>query len=91
MSYASELFAGESIPSGMRSVPAEAWIEGTSIASSKRILEHSVSMPSYESVLSLLWIDQDIDRKVTGEDEGDTEEEVSNARWSWSRDRREER
>jgi Zn-dependent peptidase ImmA (M78 family) len=89
-SYAADLFAGESIRSGMRSVPAGAWLEGPSIDSSKRILEHSVSMPSYESVLTLLWIDNDIDRKVTGEDEGDAEEDASNSRWSWNRYRREE-
>jgi Zn-dependent peptidase ImmA (M78 family) len=89
-SYAADLFAGESVRGGMRSVPAEAWLEGSSIDNSKRILEHSVSMPSYESVLTLLWIDKDIDQKVTGGDEGDAEEEASNGRWSWNRYRRDE-
>jgi Zn-dependent peptidase ImmA (M78 family) len=89
-SYAADLFAGESIPGGIRSVPAEAWLAGPNIDLSKRILEHSITMPRYESVLTLLWIDADIDRKVTGEDEADVEDEASDSRWSWNRYRREE-
>jgi Zn-dependent peptidase ImmA (M78 family) len=89
-SYAADLFAGESIPSGIRSVPAEAWLAGPHIDHSKRILEHSIRMPRYESVLTLLWIDADIDRKVTDKDEADVEDEASDSRWSWNRYRREE-
>jgi Zn-dependent peptidase ImmA (M78 family) len=89
-SYAADLFVGESIPSGIRSVSAEAWLEGPNIDGSKRILEHSIAMPNYDSVLTLLWIDKDIDRNVTGEDEGDAEQDASDAGWSWNRYRREE-
>lgn len=87
-SYAADLFAGDSIPAGMRSAPASAWLEGARIDSSKRILEESISMPSYESVLTLLWIDKDIDAYVIGDDEAEAEQAASDSRWSWNRYRR---
>ena len=89
-SYAADLFAGQPTSAGMRSVPADAWLEGARIDSSKRILEHSVPMPTYESVLTLLWIDKDIDKYVTGDDEADAEQAGSDSRWSWNRYRRED-
>jgi hypothetical protein len=51
-------------------------------------MEESIAMPFYESVLTLLWIDKDIDRYLTGEDEYDAEQEASDRRWSWNRYRR---
>lgn len=42
-------------------------------------------MPTYGSVLTLLWIDKDIDQYITGEDEYDAEEQESDSRWSWNR------
>ncbi len=50
---------------------ATAWLEGDRIDSSKMIQEESIAMPTYDSVLTLLWIDKDIDQYVTGEDEYD--------------------
>ena len=88
LSYAADFFAGKQIPRGMRSVPASAWLEGAQIDGSKRIMEDSVAMPSYDSVLSLLCIDRDIDRYVTGNDQEDEEQKNSDARWSWNRYRR---
>jgi IrrE N-terminal-like domain len=83
--YAADFFRGERLPAGMREVPATAWLEGKSIDSSKTILEESIPMPLYESVLTLLWIDKDIDQYITGEDEYDVEQEASDRRWSWNR------
>ncbi|MGA8013817.1 MAG: ImmA/IrrE family metallo-endopeptidase [Candidatus Acidiferrales bacterium] len=88
--YAADLFAGTPIAPGMRSVPAEAWLEGSRIDGAKRILEHSIPMPTYDSVFTLLWIDKDIDKYVTGDDEADAEQEASDSRWSWNRYRRDE-
>ena len=89
--YAADYFRGEPLPSGMQSVEATAWLEGARIDSSKMIKEDSIAMPAYNSVLTLLWIDEDIDRYVSGEDECDAEEAESDSRWSWNRYRDPER
>jgi len=83
--YAADFFKGERLPVGMREVKASAWLEGKRIDSNKSIQEESIPMPSYDSVLTLLWIDKDIDRYITGEDEYDAEQEESDGRWSWNR------
>lgn len=83
--YAADFFRGEHLPAGMREVKATAWLEGKRIDSSKTIMEESIPMPSYGSVLTLLWIDKDIDQYITGEDEHDAEQEASDRRWSWNR------
>jgi len=83
--YAADYFRGKTLPSGMRSVKATAWLEGRKIDQTKTIMEDSVAMPSYDSVLSLLWIKEDIDHYVSGEDEYDFEDEESDKRWSWNR------
>jgi Zn-dependent peptidase ImmA (M78 family) len=88
LSYAADFYAGKQIPKGMHTVPANAWLEGAQIDGSKRIMEDSISMPSYDSVLTLLWIDRDIDHYVTGDGEEDEEQRKSDARWSWNRYRR---
>ena len=41
-------------------VKASAWFTGGDYRSNATILEHSIPMPSYDAVLSLLWIDDDI-------------------------------
>jgi len=83
--YAADFFKSDRLPVGMRDVKATAWLEGKRIDSSKMIKEESIAMPSYDSVLTLLWIDKDIDHYVTGEDEYDSEQEESDRRWSWNR------
>jgi Zn-dependent peptidase ImmA (M78 family) len=83
--YAADFFKGELLAEHMREVEATAWLEGERIDSSKSIQEESIAMPSYRSVLTLLWIDKDIDHYVTGEDEYDAEEHESDSRWSWNR------
>src|SRR5205807_10352993 len=83
--YAAGFFKGECLPAEMHEVKAAAWLEGKRIDSSKTILEESIPMASYGSVLTLLWIDNDIDQRLTGEDEYDAEQEASDRRWSWNR------
>ena len=84
-SCAADFFKGERLPVGMHDVSAAAWLEGKRIDARKTILEESIPMPFYGSVLTLLWIDKDIDRYITGEDEYDAEQEASDRRWSWNR------
>jgi hypothetical protein len=83
--YAADFFKGERLPVGMHEVNATAWLEGKRIDSNTTVQEESIPMPSYDSVLTLLWIDKDIDHYVTGEDEYDAEQEESDRRWSWNR------
>lgn len=83
--YAADFFKGEPLPEGMHEVEATAWVEGARIDSSKTIKEDSIGMPAYQSVLTLLWIDKDIDHYVSGEDEYDAEENETDSHWSWNR------
>jgi Zn-dependent peptidase ImmA (M78 family) len=85
LTYAADFYKGKGVPKGMHSVPADAWLDSPKLDSSKRIMEDSIPMPSYNAVLTLLWIDKDIDRYVTDEDEQDAEQEASDSRWSWNR------
>lgn len=88
--YAADFFKSEPLPDGMRDVKATAWLEGKRIDSSKTIMEESIAMPFYGSVLTMLWIDKDIDQYVSGDDEYDAEQEASDGRWSWNRYRERE-
>lgn len=55
--YAYDCFRGEKVPDDLKSVRADLWL-----AESKRnpeyVQEHSIWLPSYDSVLSLLFIDE---------------------------------
>jgi Zn-dependent peptidase ImmA (M78 family) len=86
--YAADHFCAKKVPEGIQSVAAEAWLEGPKIDKTKFIVEESIYMPFYDSVLTLLWVDKDIDQYVTGKDEYEAEQEASDARWSWNRYRR---
>lgn len=85
LTYAADFYKGKGIPKGMHSVPADSWLDGPKLDTSKRIMEDSIAMPSYNAVLTLLWIDMDIDHCVTDEDEQEAEQEASDSRWSWNR------
>jgi len=85
---AADFFMGRDLPQGMHAVPASAWLEGKRIDDTKTIMEGSVALPFYNTVLTLLWIDWDIDRYVTGEDEWEVEQEAADQHWSWNRFRR---
>jgi hypothetical protein len=62
--FASDFFHGDELPRGMQGVAAAAWLNNSQIGSSQRIMEDSIGMPTYNSVLTLLWIDHDIDGPV---------------------------
>jgi hypothetical protein len=57
---ASELFGGKSVQSGWRQVQAAEWFREDAGAFDREdtMQEWSVGMPSYDAVLSLLWVDQ---------------------------------
>ncbi len=87
--YAIDLLAGKSIPLGMQSVPASAWLGSKKVRSTAIIKEESKLLPRYSTVLTLLWIDRDIGG---GEDDEEEEEKPEydpdhftpdGRRWRW--------
>ena len=60
--FASEVFAGKTVPANFESVPASAWLFERGLRTDARILEHSVSLPAYDAVLTLLLIPEPIEQ-----------------------------
>jgi len=58
---AGRFFRGLSAPDGWRSSDAADWLRGGNFRRGAQIKEWSINMFNYESVLSLLWIDDEID------------------------------
>lgn len=59
--FASDLFDGKCVPDKMSLVPASSWIMSNKIFRDAQVKEHSVLLKAYGIVLSLLWIDQEIE------------------------------
>ena len=70
-SYAFNCFRGEQVPTRPESVPADAWIDSANLVDGTRILEESRSLPSYESVLTLLWIKGNIQKHSEHDEENE--------------------
>lgn len=60
-SKATDLFSGMSNPIKKRRVKASNWFTSGNFEKNATITEHSIYMPNYESVLSLIWIDEDLE------------------------------
>ena len=60
-SVAGRLFSGKVIRDGWREVPAEFWLREGGYREDATIKESSLHMPKYESVLTLLWVDEIIE------------------------------
>jgi hypothetical protein len=71
-SYASNCFKGEKVPSAPEPVPASAWIDSLNLKEGSVIHEESRSLPSYDSVLTLLWIKDNIQKRSDYQEEDDT-------------------
>jgi hypothetical protein len=83
--YAADFFGGENLPIGMQTVPVSAWIQEGHFDSTALIKEESRALPRYDTVLSLLWIDQDIDESDE-EDDSNLDLDHFNPdgkRWRW--------
>jgi Zn-dependent peptidase ImmA (M78 family) len=61
---AAYFFRNGGIPPGMKPVPASAWFTPGNYIATATIKEHSISMPNYDAVLTLLWIDEEIDEDL---------------------------
>ncbi len=86
-SYAYDFFNGSELPDTSESVPAYAWIAGD-VAEDSEVMESSFSLPRYNTVLSLLWIYEDIRYSYQQrEDECDYDLTISitpdGKRWLW--------
>ena len=57
---AARFFQGYRIPDRPKAIPASAWFTSGRYQSDATIQEHSLPMPTYNAVLTLLWIDDDI-------------------------------
>jgi IrrE N-terminal-like domain len=60
--FAFDCFSFEPVPNEPQSIEASLWLESATIVPGARLQEQSRFLPSYESVVSLLWIDQRIER-----------------------------
>lgn len=60
-SYAIDFFNGKGLPLSMELVLARSWLDGEKFDWNAEIKEQSMAIPRYNIVLSLLWIDDDID------------------------------
>lgn len=54
-SFAARIFRGESAPAELAPVPSDAWLDRQAAEHVHTLLEHSISLPNYSAVLTLLW------------------------------------
>jgi uncharacterized protein DUF955 len=54
-SFAARIFRGESAPAELAPVPPDAWLDRQAAEHVDTLLEHSISLPNYNAVLTLLW------------------------------------
>jgi hypothetical protein len=66
---ASDLFAGQYPSNGPQSVRADAWLFSTNLRENARILEHSILLPNYEAVFTLLYIQERIELRTEFDEE----------------------
>jgi Zn-dependent peptidase ImmA (M78 family) len=60
-SLAASFFQGRSISSSQRNVSASVWLAPGHYRKNAKIKEQALAMPNYNSALTLLWIDEDIE------------------------------
>jgi hypothetical protein len=70
-SFAYNCFKGEKVPSVPEPVAADVWIDSYNLREGSTIHEESRSLPAYNSVLTLLWIKGNIQKKSDYQDEDD--------------------
>lgn len=87
-SYAVNFFNARRIPEAMQSVLASAWVSGKELDSNATIKEQSRALPRYNAVLTLLWIDKDIDEFTSRDEQEEPEYDLDHftpdgKRWRW--------
>ena len=56
-----DFFSGKELPSSMELVIAEAWIDSNRIRTGAMIYEQAISLKRYNTVISIIWAEEDID------------------------------
>src|SRR5260370_17317111 len=59
--FAYDAFRGTPVPKALESVPASAWLFETGLKADARILEQSLLLPTYDAVLTILVIPEQIE------------------------------
>jgi hypothetical protein len=54
-SFAARIFKGEAAPTELAPVRPDAWLDRQAAEHVNTLLEHSISLPNYDAVLTLLW------------------------------------
>jgi hypothetical protein len=54
-SFAARIFKGEAAPTELAPVRPDAWLDRQAAEHVNMLLEHSISLPNYNAVLTLLW------------------------------------
>jgi hypothetical protein len=67
-SFAAQIFRGEAAPTELAPVRPDAWLDRQAAENVATLLEHSISLPSYNAVLTLLWAYK-VETMPTGQDE----------------------
>lgn len=67
-SYAMAAYKGKRLPEAPEPVPAGEWIDHPRILEGAEIWEHSLNLPSYDSVITLLWVRSEITKEEREED-----------------------
>jgi hypothetical protein len=57
------LFKDSNYPKKKSKTPASSWFTAGKYKSDSTVQEHSVSMPNYRAVLTLIWIDEELDEE----------------------------
>ena len=80
--FAADCFKGHAVPSRLEPVPAGAWLFEKGLKDDARVWEHSVPLPSYDAVLSLLVMREPVEAEAPAEEELDPNEFTLNRkRW----------
>jgi hypothetical protein len=82
-SFAADCFRGRAVPDHPESVPATAWLYDNKLIEGARLLEESVPVSYYDSVLSLLYIREPIEKEESEEDAELDPDEFTLGRKRW--------
>lgn len=87
--FANDCFAGHDTPNRPEPVSADLWLDSRNVAAGAHIWEQTKALPSYSSVLTLLWIKERIEiYSDSGEEAGLEEldlEQFTMSRRRWPR------
>jgi len=82
--FAADCFRGRAVPDQLEPVPAGAWLFEKGLRDDARVWEHSVALPSYEAVLSLLVMREPVEAQ---DDSAPAEEELDPNEFTLNRKR----